>query len=302
MAEAEGEAQRPGAFGVVRELWDRVQDHQLTHHVAALTYYALLSLFPAGLVGVSLLGLLGQQSTVDRAARYLADNGADETTVNAVRSSLESAINARSGAAGTTALIGLVIAVYGASGAFAAAGRALNVVLDADEERGFVRRKAIDLGSTLVVVLLGVVALALVFLGGEVTRDLFGTLGLGDTAYETWRIVRWPAAMLVATLAFAFTYWAAPDDRSRPFRWISPGSVAGVLIWIAASAGFFFYVSNFGRYNATYGAFATTVVLLLWLWLSNLALLLGAELNAELDERASPEKDPLAKAVREIED
>jgi membrane protein len=302
MGKAEGAAPRRGALGVVRDVWDRVQDHQVTHHAAALTYYGLLSLFPAGLVGVSLLGLLGQQSTVDRAVRYLGDQGADEATVNAVRSSLETAINARSGAAGTTALIALAVAVYGASGAFAAAGRALNVVLGAEEERGFVRRKLVDLGSTLVVVILGLLALVLVFLGGPVTRDLFGTLGLGDTGYEIWRFLRWPAALVVAMLAFAFTYWAAPDDRSRPFRWISPGSVTGVLIWIAASVGFFFYVSNFGKYNATYGAFATTVVLLLWLWLTNLALLVGAELNAELDRRESPAKDPLARAVRELED
>jgi membrane protein len=302
MGEGDGEAERPGALGLVRDLWDRVQDHQLTHHAAALTYYALLSLFPAGLVGVSLLGLLGQQSTVDRAVRYLGEQGADEATVNAVRSSLETAINARSGAAGTTALIALGLAVYGASGWFAAAGRALNVVLATEEERGFVGRRLLDLGSTLVVVLLALVAITLVFLGGQVTRDLFGTLGLGDTAFDVWRIARWPTALLVTTLAFAFTYWAAPDDRTRPFRWISPGSVTGVLIWIAASAGFFFYVSNFGRYNATYGAFATTVVLLLWLWLTNLALLLGAELNAELDQRASPEKDPLVKVARDIED
>ena len=302
MAESEDDARRPGALGLVRDLWDRVQDHQVTHHAAALTYYGLLSLFPAGLLGVSLLGLLGQQSTVDRAVRYLGEQGAPEATVNAVRSSLETAIDARSGAAGTTALIGLGLAVYGASGWFAAAGRALNIVLGTEEERGFVRRKLLDFGSTLVVVLLGLLAIVLVFLGGQVSRDLFGTLGLGSTAFEIWRVVRWPAALLVAALAFAFTYWAAPDDRSRPFRWISPGSAIGVVIWILASAGFFFYASNFGKYNATYGAFATTVVLLLWLWLTNLALLVGAELNGELDARASPERDPVAKVVHELED
>jgi membrane protein len=302
MSGAATHARRQGAIGVIRDVWDRIQEDQVTHHAAALTYYTLLSLFPGLLVGVAVLGLLGQQSTVDSAARYIAEQGADEATVNAVRSSLQSAINARSGTAGLTALFGLGLALYGASGAFAAAGRALNVVLDVEEERGFVRRKLIDLGSTLFVVVLGVLALVLVFFGGKVARDLFGTLGLGDTAYDVWRIVRWPAALLVTMLAFAYVYWAAPDDRTRPFRWISPGSVTGVLVWIAASAGFFFYVSNFAKYNAVYGAFATTVVLLLWLWLTNIALLVGAELNAELDARASPEKDPVAKVVRELED
>ena len=271
------------SLGTLKRAFNSFRDHNMTDHAAALTYYALLSLFPALLVGVSLFGLLGEASTVDRIARYVGQHGADRATVDAIRGSLRTAQS--SGGAGVALALGLGVALYGASGAFGATARALNVVLGVDEKRGFVRRKLVDIGSTLLVIVLGVVALVLVFLGGSVARDLFGTLGLGTTAATVWNVARWPAALVVAMTIYGFVYWAAPDDRERPRRWITPGAAAGVAIWILASAGFFFYVSNFGKYNATYGAFAAAVILLIWLWLTNVALLFGAELNAQLDPK-----------------
>ncbi len=251
----------------------------MTDSAAALTYYALLSLFPALLVGASMFGLLGQTHAIDAITRYLSNHGADRSMVDAVRSSLRTAQSSRGGA-GIGLVIGIALSMYGAGSAFAAAGRALNRVMRVDEARGIVRRKALDLACTLVVIVLAVVALLLVFLGGGVARQLFGDLGLGATAADVWNLLRWPAAVVVAMTAFAFVYWTAPDRRGAQFRLISAGAAVAVAIWLAASAGFFVYVANFGSYNATYGAFAGAVILLVWLWLTNVALLFGAEVDA----------------------
>jgi len=286
----------------VRDAFGRFREHRMTDHAAALTYYALMSLFPALLVGVALLGLLGEASTVTRVSNYVADKGAPRETVDAVRQSVQSAVQAKSGTGTALLVLGLAAALYSAAGAFGAAGRALNAVLETEEARGFVRRKLVDLGCTLVMIVLGVVVLILVFLGGGLAEDLFGTIGLGSTAAAIWNVVRWPAAVVVALVIYALVYWAAPDDRGRNFRWISPGAAAGVALWMLASAGFFFYVANFGSYNATYGVFAGLVILLVWLWLTNVAMLMGAEINAALDRARSPEPDPAARAVRSVEE
>ena len=270
---------RRSAVAVVREAFSRFRADDMADSAAALTYYALLSLFPALLIGASMFGLLGQTHAIDAITRYLANHGADRSVVDAVRSSLRTAQSSRGGA-GIGLVVGIALSVYGAAGAFAAAGRALNRVMRVDEGRGIVRRKALDLACTLVVIVLAVVALLLVFLGGGVAHQLFGELGLGATAADVWNVLRWPAAVVVAMTAFAFVYWTAPDRGGAQFRLISAGAAVAVAIWLAASAGFFVYVANFGSYNATYGAFAGAVILLVWLWLTNVALLFGAEIDA----------------------
>ena len=289
-------APRRGAVAVVREAFARFRTDDMTDSAAALTYYALLSLFPALLVAASMFGLLGQPHAIDDITRYLSNHGADRSTVDTVRSSLRTAQSSRGGA-GVGLVIGIAVSVYGAAGAFGAAGRALNRAMRLDEGRGIVRRKALDLACTLVVIVLAVVALVLVFLGGGVARQLFGELGLGSTATDVWTVLRWPAAIVVAMAAFAFVYWTAPDRRGAQFRLISAGAAVAVAIWLAASAGFFAYVANFGSYNATYGAFAGPVILLVWLWLTNVALLFGAEVDAvraEISQEADRPSSPPA--------
>jgi membrane protein len=182
-----------------------------------------------------------------------------------------------------------VLALNSASGAFSAVGRALNRAWRVEEGRGFVRRKAAGLLWTVVVLALVLVTFVLVFLGGGLASDVLGWLGLGETAADIWRFVRWPAAVVSAMLVYAVVYYAAPNVKVRRFQWITPGAVFGVLCWIAASALFFVYVSGFSSYSATYGAFAAVVILLVWLWLTNVVLLFGAELNAAIDVRRSPE-------------
>jgi membrane protein len=264
----------------------RFQRDEMTQWAAALTYYSLLSLFPALLFGVAVLGFFGQQALVTDIADYLKDVGAPPEVVDGVTSALASAQRQRGTAAGALVL-GLATSLYGASGAFGAAGAALNHVLRVEEGRGFVGRKLNNLLWTIVVLVLVLVTSVLVFLGGGLAEDVLGALGLGDSISEVWGIVRWPAALLAATLIYAIVYYAAPNVEVRRWRYITPGAVFGVLAWIAASAGFFVYVSELARYSATYGAFAAVVILLIWLWLTNLVLLFGAELNAVIDVRRS---------------
>jgi membrane protein len=255
----------------------------MTDHAASLTYFLMMSLFPALLVAVSLLGLLGDQSLVTDAVAYARDNGAPPEVTDALEASLSGTVESADGAVSVALFVGVTVALYGASGAFGGAGRALNAVYAVEERRSFVRHKLSDLGWTLVVIVLAAVALFSVFLGGGLADDLFGTIGLGDTAAGVWRVARWAVAIGAVLGIYAIAYTWAPDIEPRRLRWISPGAMAGVLIWILASAGFFFYVANFGSYGATYGAFAGAVILLLWLYLTNLAFLFGAELNAEIE-------------------
>ena len=260
----------------------------MTDRAAALTYYSLLSLFPALLFGVAALGFFGQAGLISDAAEYLRKAGAPASTIDAVTSALESAQSQR-GTAFTALIVAIATSLYGASGAFGAVGRALNVVWRVKEGRGFVSKKLHDVGWTALLLILIVVIFVLIFLGGDVANDLLGVIGLGDTAAGVWMIVRWPAALMFAMLVYAIVYYAAPNVEVPRFQFITPGAVVGVVAWILASAGFFFYVANFSSYSATYGAFAAAVILLVWLWLTNVVLLLGAELNAVIDLRRSPE-------------
>ena len=280
-----GPAIEPSDF---KRAFSRFRKDQVNDAAAALTYYALMSLFPALLVGVALLGFFGQQALIADASRFLVSVGAPTDTVDAVVKALESAQESRS-----TALAALVIALatslYGAAGAFGAVGRALNAIWRVDEGRGFVKHKLHDIGWTLVVLLLVLVTFVLVFLGGALSEFVFDQVGLGQTTAEVWRFARWPAALLAMILIYAVVYFAAPNVEIRRFRWITPGAAFGVLAWLLATAAFFLYVANFGSYQATYGAFAAAVILLVWLWLTNVVLLFGAELNAVIDLRRSPE-------------
>jgi membrane protein len=256
--------------------------HQLTDRAAALTYYAMMSLFPALLVGVTLLGLVGQQGLVTSATNYLLDHGVDQETANVVRRVLQNMVSASNGALGLTLVVSIALALNGASGAFGAAGRALNVIYGAEENRGMVRRKLNDLGATLGVIVLLAVVLASIFLGGQIADDLFGKIGLGSTAATIWSYVRWPVAFVAAAVAYGIVYGLAADIEPRRIRWITPGALFGVVLWIVLSFGFSIYVRNFSSYGAVYGAFGAAIVLLLWLYLSANAFLFGAEINAEI--------------------
>ena len=270
------------ALPVARRTIKAFSEDQMSHHAAALTYYALMSLFPGLLLGLSLLGLLGQYpETYDEILAFLRGI-VPEPLLSTIDASLRSALRSK-GTAATALAVGVLTTLYGTTGLLEAARRALNVVFETEERRGFVRRKGTDIASTFVLMALILVTLILMFVGGRLAAAVFGLLGLGSTAVVVWNIVRWPLGAAAAMLVFAWVYYVTPNVQHRAFKWITPGAVVGVIVWLGASAAFFFYVSNFGSINATYGTFAAAVILLVWLWLTNAALLFGAELNAEME-------------------
>jgi membrane protein len=187
----------------------------------------------------------------------------------------------------------VIVMLYGATGVLEAARRALNVVFEIENGRSFLRRKLVDVASTILLVALALVTGILVFVGGRFAEDLLGFVGLGSTAASIWSIARWPAALLVAMLVFSFIYFITPDVQQRSWRWVTPGAVGGVLLWLLASWGFSSYISSVADVGAIYGAFAGAIVLVAWMWLTNVALLFGAELNAEI-ERAKELREGVA--------
>jgi membrane protein len=265
-------------------------DDQGTHHAAALTYYALMSLFPMLLLGVSLLGLLGEfPATYDAIVRYLS-RVVPETTLapldHAVRAALES-----KGTATTALAIAVVAALYGATGYLEAARRAFNVVFEVHHGRSFLRRKLTDIASTIVLLALVLTTLVLMFAGTGAVRDV-----LGPGAAGVWGIGRWPGALVAALLVFSFLYYVTPDVEQRAFRWITPGAAVGVAVWLLATTGFTAFLDRFSSFNVTYGSFTAAIILLIWLWLTNVALLFGAEVNAEIEREKQ-----LAEGVPESE-
>lgn len=272
--------------GKLKRAFNKFRADEMIDRAAALTYYMMMSLFPALLVGVSLLGLLGNRSLVTKTVDYAGENGAPTEVTDALEALLTRTVEGAGGALSLALVFGIGVALYGASAAFGAAGRALNDVYDVEESRGFVMHKLADIGFTILVILLSIVALVSVFLGGGVAGDLFGTIGLGETAAAIWRVARWAVAIGAVLALYSIVFAFAPDIDARRRRIVSPGGFVAVAIWMLASAAFFFYVANFGRYGATYGAFAGAVILLLWLYLSNIAFLFGAELNSVIDGQA----------------
>jgi membrane protein len=273
------------AIAVVGRSLKAFYDDQMTHHAAALTYYALMSLFPAVLLALSLLGLIGQYpETYDAIVHYLHDV-APASVVDPVDRSLRAAFQSK-GTAATTLVIGIVVAFYGMTGALEATRRALNVVFELEGTgRSFLRRKTIDVLLALVLMVLVLASLVMVFVGGRVGRDLLGFVGLGSTGADIWSVARWPGAVLVAMLVFALIYYVTPDVKPRGFRWITPGAGVGVVAWLVASVALSQYVSRVGDVGALYGTFTAAILLVAWLWLTNVALLYGAELNAEIERQ-----------------
>jgi membrane protein len=271
------------AWAVLKRTVIAFYNDQLTHHAAALTYYSLMSLFPAVLLGLSLLVLLGQYpDTYNSIIGYLGDV-VPASALDPLDTSLRHALQHK-GTAVTGLLVSTALTLYGTTGALEAARRALNVIFELEGSgRSFLRRKSIDIAMTFGLMALVLLSMIMLFVGGSFARDMSGFIGLGDTGADIWSIVRWPGALAATMLAFATVYYVTPDVEQRSFRWVTPGAAAGVLVWAAASFGFSTYISQVADVGAIYGTFAGAIVLVGWLWLTNVALLFGAEINAEIE-------------------
>jgi membrane protein len=277
------------------------QEDELTDRAAALTYYGVLSLFPALIVLVSILGLVGKSATqplLDNLTT-LAPGPARDIVTGAIKQ-----LAANRATASFAFVAGLVAAIWSASGYIGAFTRAVNSIYEVEEGRPFWKLRPLQVAITVVVILLLAACALAVVVTGPLARRVGDLVGVGGSAVTVWDVAKWPAIVLAMMLMLAILYYAAPNVRQPGFRWITPGGILGVLLWIAASAGFALYVANFGSYNKTYGTLAGIVIFLIWLWVSNLAVLLGAELNAELEreremEAGVPEHRTLAVRPRE---
>ncbi|MFG1832183.1 YihY/virulence factor BrkB family protein [Micromonospora chersina] len=257
------------------------QDDSLTDWAAALTYYGVLSIFPGMLVLVSVLGLLGTRAT--EGIKDTVDQAVPDESVQKIIESAIDQAGASGGLASLAAIIGVLAAFWSASGYIAAFMRASNSIYDVPEGRPIWKTLPIRLGVTAVIgVMLLVSAVIVVFTGG-LAEQAGNAIGLGSTAVTVWNIAKWPVLLVLVSLMFAILYWASPNARHGGFRWVSPGGILAVVIWLVISGLFALYVGNFASYNKTYGALAGVIVFLVWLWLSNIAILLGAEFDAELE-------------------
>ncbi len=281
--------EEPGARSMTRASWGyavrrtlrEFADDQCTDLAASLTYRSVLAIFPAALALLSLLGLVGQgQATVD-AVRRIVEKVGGTSIADTVEPLLTSV--SRSGGAGLTFAFGIVLALWSASGYVAAFGRAMNRVYEVEEGRPTWKLRPLMLLVTLVTVVLAGVAALILVLSGGIAEAVGEAIGLGATTVAVWGIVKWPVLLAVVVVIVAVLYYVTPNVRPPTFRWMSLGAAVAILIWVAGSAGFGYFVANFGSYNKTYGSLAGAVVFLLWLWLTNLALLFGAEVDAEIE-------------------
>ncbi len=264
--------------GVLKRTVSEFREDNLTDWAAALTYYGILSVFPALLVLLSLLGLIGSSATqplLDNLAD-VAPGPAQEILTSAIQNLQES-----QGAAGILFIVGLAGAIWSASGYVAAFIRASNAIYDMDEGRPVWKTLPLRVVLTLVLVLL-LSSAPLRSSSRAAWQTRPATVGIGGAAVTAWDIAKWPVLVVLVSFMFALLYWAAPNVKQPGFRWVSPGGLLAVSVWIIASAAFAFYVANFGSYNKTYGAVGGVIIFLVWLWISNIAVLLGAEFNAEL--------------------
>ncbi|MFY0406635.1 YihY/virulence factor BrkB family protein [Solicola sp. PLA-1-18] len=275
------EMTKPSWVYVVRKTAREFSEDQCTDLAAALTYYAVLAIFPATIALLSVLGLVGQsRQAIDTGLGVLSDVGAG-SVADTIRPTLLEL--SQSSGAGIALVVGLAGALWSASGYVGAFSRASNRVYEIGEGRPIWKLRPAMLLVTVVLVVLAAVALLLLALTGPVAQAVGDQIGLGSAAVLTWQIAKWPVLLLVVVTMVALLFWATPNVKQPKFRWLSVGAVLAIVVWALASAAFGVYVAMFSSYNQTYGALAGVVVFLLWLWITNLALLFGAELDAEIE-------------------
>jgi membrane protein len=294
-----GVARETGLRATLKRTALEFQEDNLTDWAATLTYYGLLALFPALIVLVSLVGLLGDpQSTTDTLTDIVTKVGPD-SAASTFAGPIQQVTESRS-TAGFALIVSTLIALWSASGYLGAFIRASNVIYETREGRPFWKLRPLQLLLTLVVVILLAVMAIGVVLTGPIVSDVAEPIGVSDTAVTVWNYAKWLAIALLFVLMIGLIYYASPNVKQRSFKWITPGGLVALITWLVASAGFGLYVSQFGSYNKVYGSLAGVVIILIWMWITNLAILFGHELNAERERNVQLEEG-LPDAEREIQ-
>jgi membrane protein len=268
-------------WDVLRRTVREFRDDNLTDWAAALTYYSVLSIFPGLAALVAILGLVGSQGTIDSLLEIIGEVG-PASAVETFRGPVETVVNSNAGA-GIALVLSLGLALWTASGYVGAFMRASNSIYEVEEGRPFWKLRPLQVAVTLAMVLLLALVLVAIVLTGPLADAVGEVLGIPGALVTAWQLAKWPLLAFVVVTMLAFLYYAAPNVKQPSFRWLTPGSGLAIVIWILASVGFALYVANFGSYDKTYGSLGGAVVFLIWLWLSNVAVLAGAELNAEIE-------------------
>ncbi len=268
------------------------KDENLSDWAAALTYYGLLSLFPALIALVSILGLVGDPETTTKKVTEVISEIGPESAAETFAGPVESIASSR-GAAGLAFVLGLAVALWSASGYVGAFIRASNVIYGAEESRPFWKLRPLQIAITLAMVLLAALLAVGLVLTGPIVDSIANTVGIGSTAVTLWEVLKWPAMAMVFVGMVSVLYYTSPDAELRGWRYVTPGSLVAIAVWAIASAAFALYVANFGSYDKTYGTLGGLVALLVWLWITNLAILFGHALNAQLERehRSLPPPD-----------
>jgi membrane protein len=271
-----------GKFATLKRAFTEFSEDNMTDWAAALTYYGVLALFPALIAFVGIFGFFADPAsatqTITDIVAGLGPQSAADTFAEPIRS-----VTSSSSASGILAIVGILLALWSASGYVGAFMRASNIIYETPEGRPFWKLRPVQLLVTLAMLILAVVVVLALILTGPIVEAVAGPLGIGDTAVTIWQIAKWPVLVAVVITMIAVLYYAAPNVKHPGFRWASPGSILAVVVWILASVAFAFYVANFGSYNETYGSLGGVIVFLMWLWITNNAILLGAQLNSELE-------------------
>jgi membrane protein len=286
---------KPNVGGTLKRTLKEFSEDNLTDWAAALTYYGVLALFPALIALLSIVGLLTNPQQLTDALTAVVPQQAASTLEPVIQQ-----IAGSTAAPGIGLIVGLAGAIWSASGYVGAFTRAANVVYETPEGRKVWKLKPLQLLVTLIGVLFAAVIVSMLVLSGPVVDAVGSAIGLGETALNVWNVVKWPVVVVLVALMIAVLYYATPNVRLRGFRFVSPGAAVAILVWAAASALFAFYVANFSSYNKTYGALAGVIVFLIWFWLTNVALLFGIELDAEI-ERTKEMKEGVPRAEKEIQ-
>jgi membrane protein len=286
---------KPTTGGTLKRTLKEFSEDNLTDWAAALTYYGVLALFPALLALLSIVGLVADPKTITDALTAVLPGDARDAIGPVVDQ-----IAGNTTTAGFGLVLGLVVAIWSASGYVGAFTRAANVVYETPEGRKVWKLKPLQLLITLIGVLFAAVIIGAVVLSGPVVDAVGQAIGLGSTATTVWDIVKWPVIVVLVALMIAVLYYSTPNVRLRGFKWVSPGAGVALVVWAVASALFAFYVATFGNYNKTYGALAGVIIFLVWFWITNVALLFGIELDAEI-ERTKEIREGVPRAEKEIQ-